>query len=119
MGFRISAIIPAYNEEETIARIVEGAKLHSDEVVVIDDGSTDDTAREARRAGARVVTQENQGVLKAIRRGLQEAEGDVIVTLDADGQHNPSDIPRLVKPIREGRADLVMGKRPDFPYFSE
>jgi len=115
----ISAVIPAYNEEETIAEIVRGAVRHVDEVIVIDDGSTDGTADLAREADARVVSQDNSGVLKATQRGLREAGGDVIVTLDADGQHNPEEIPKLVKPLLEGEADMVMGERPDFPHFSE
>jgi len=59
------------------------------------------------------------GVLKTIRRGMREAKGDIIVTLDADGQHDPTEIPILIQPILDGKADLVMGARPSFPYWSE
>ena len=62
---------------------------------------------------------ENVGVLEATQVGLSEASGDIIITLDADGQHNPAEIPRVIKPILEGKADLVMGVRLGFPYFSE
>ncbi len=116
----VSAVIPAYNEEKTVGSVVKKALVYVDEVIVIDDGSTDDTSEEAAAAGARVVTlEQNTGVLGATARGLREARGDIIVTLDADGQHDPQEIPRLVEPILEGRADLVMGKRPSFPHFTE
>ena len=115
----VSAVIPAYNEEKTIEAVVEGALHHVDEVIVVDDGSTDDTERIAEAAGARVLKQANAGVLKATERGMREATGDIIVTLDADGQHDPAEIPRLVEPILRGDADLVMGVRPELPYLSE
>ncbi len=115
----VSAVIPAYNEEKTIEAVVEGVLHHVDEVIVVDDGSTDDTARIAEAAGAKVLKQVNAGVLKATERGMREATGNIIVTLDADGQHDPSEIPRLVEPILRGDADLVMGVRPEFPYLSE
>lgn len=115
----VSAVIPAYNEEETVEAVVKGTLGYVDEVIVVDDGSTDDTARIAEEAGARVLRQRNAGVLKATERGLREATGDVIVTLDADGQHDPSEIPMLVEPILRGEADLVMGVRPELPYLSE
>ncbi len=116
----VSAIIPAFNEERTIGEVVRGALAHADEVVVVDDGSTDNTAAVAAEAGATVIRHErNLGVLAATARGLKEAKGEVLVTLDADGQHDPSEIPRLVEPIAEGRADLVLGRRPSLPHFSE
>jgi len=115
----VSAVIPAYNEEKTIEAVVKEALSHVDEVLVVDDGSTDSTARRAEEAGARVLKQRNAGVLKATERGLGEATGDIIVTLDADGQHDPSEIPILIEPILRGEADLVMGIRPELPYLSE
>jgi glycosyltransferase involved in cell wall biosynthesis len=115
----VSAVIPAYNEEKTIEAVVRGALGYVDEVIVVDDGSTDDTARIAEEAGARVLKQRNAGVLRATERGLREATGEVIVTLDADGQHDPAEIPMLVEPIVRGEADLVMGVRPELPYLSE
>ena len=116
----VSVVIPAYFEEKTIGSIVERCLPFADEVLVVNDGSTDDTVKAARAAGARVVDlAENRGVLGATQVGLKEASGDIIVTLDADGQHDPAEIPRVIKPIVEGEADLVMGTRPSFPYFSE
>lgn len=115
----VSAVIPAYNEEKTIEAVVKRALSYVDEILVVDDGSTDDTARIAEDTGARVLKQQNAGVLKATERGLREATGDIIVTLDADGQHDPSEIPSLIEPILRGEADLVMGTRPKLPYLSE
>ena len=116
----VSAVIPAYFEEKTIASVVERCLPFVDEVLVVNDGSTDDTSINARNAGARVIENpQNMGVLKTIRRGLREAKGDIVVTLDADGQHDPTEIPILVQPILDGKADLVMGARPSFPYWSE
>lgn len=116
----VSAVIPAYFEEKTIGSVVEGCIPLVDEVIVVNDGSTDDTSPLARRAGAHVIEMErNMGVMYAIRRGLREASGDILVTLDADGQHDPTEIPKVIKPILENEADLVMGARPSFPYWSE
>ncbi len=116
----VSAVIPAYCEEKTIASVVERCLPFVDEVIVVNDGSTDDTSITARNAGAHVIEQStNMGVIYAIRRGLREATGDIIVTLDADGQHDPAEIPMLIQPILDDEADLVMGARPSFPYLSE
>jgi len=116
----ISAVIPAYSEEKTIGNIVKQTFSHVDEVIVIDDGSLDDTYQVAIDAGAKVIRHPvNQGVLSAIKTGFSNAIGDIIVTLDADGQHDPSKIPLIVKPILDDLADVVIGVRPSFPYFSE
>lgn len=117
---KVSAVIPAYYEEKTIGEVVQMCLPYVDEILVVDDGSGDDTAVNAEAAGARVIRIPwNMGVLKATETGLREAEGDIIVTLDADGQHNPEDIPKLIQPIIDGEADLVMGVRPSFPHISE
>lgn len=109
------AAIPAYNEELTIGSVVHQASAHVDQVVVVDDGSTDRTAEIARQAGARVLRhQENQGKAQAIRtlfgwaldQGVEE-----LVLLDGDGQHDPSQIPQLLTPVTEGEADVSLGFR--------
>jgi len=111
----IVACIPAYNEEKTIAKIVIGAQKYVNLVIVGDDGSDDMTAEIAESLGAIVVRHEDNLGKGAILRGLFEASlkagASVIVTLDADGQHNPHDIPLVVRPILDGKADLSIGAR--------
>lgn len=116
----ISAIIPAYNEKESIAEVITEAQKFVDEVIVVDDGSTDGTGVIARGLGAWVVTNEHRkGYAGAIKTGFEKARGDILVTLDADGENHPGDIPRLLKPILEGKADLVLGRRGRIPRPSE
>ena len=111
----IVAAIPAFNEEATIARVVIGSRRHVDKVLVCDDGSTDMTGEIAERLGAEVVRHErNLGKGAAIRSLFDFAKrlgADVVVTLDADGQHDPEEIPKLVEPILSGKADIVIGSR--------
>ena len=114
-----SVIIPAYNEATRIKRIVQEASRYADEILVIDDGSTDETAIVAEQAGARVIRQNNSGYIAAIKRGFHEAQGEIVVTMDADGEHRPEDIPRLVAPIQAGKADLVLGQRSQIARLSE
>ena len=113
---KITAIIPALNEEETISNVIRGVKKYIDEVVLVDDASTDKTADIARREGAVVLSHdENKGYDKSIDDGFalaSERGAVVILTFDADGQHNPEDIPLLINPILNGEADVVVGKRP-------
>jgi len=107
--------IPAFNEETMIAKIILEAQKHADAVVVCDDGSSDATGEIAKRLGAYVVCHErNMGYgasIKELFRCARELNADVLVTLDADGQHAPEEIPRIVKPIVRGTADLVIGSR--------
>lgn len=110
---RITAILPAYNEEISIGSVILRARQHADRVIVIDDGSSDATAEVARLAGAGVIRHpENRGKGAALKTGFEAAIGaDIIVTLDSDGQHNPEEIPKLVAPILKGEADIVNGSR--------
>jgi len=107
--------IPAFNEEKTIARVVVEAQKYVDKVIVCDDGSTDLTAEIAERLGADVIRHErNLGYGAAVQSLFKRARklgADVLVTLDADGQHLPREIPRVVKPIVDGVADIVIGSR--------
>jgi glycosyltransferase involved in cell wall biosynthesis len=117
---RISAVILAHNEMHTVGDIVKCCKRHCDEVIVVDDGSTDETSQVSSAAGAEVVRNiENLGLVRSTEIGLRAARGDVIVTLDADGQHDPAYIPILARPIIEDLADMVLGKRDRPPPISE
>lgn len=107
-------VIPAYNEELTIGSVVALAKKYGD-VLVVDDGSKDRTSEIAQNAGAIVVRHEtNKGKGAALKTGFGYALSnayDVVVTIDADGQHNPDEIPHLIEPIIKREADLVIGSR--------
>ena len=112
---RIVAAIPCYNEERFIGSVVLRAKKYVERVVVVDDGSTDSSAEVAAEAGATVYQHgDNRGYGAAIRSAIEkgrELRADVLVILDGDGQHDPADIPRLIRPILEGEADVVVGSR--------
>jgi glycosyltransferase involved in cell wall biosynthesis len=110
---RTIAVVPAYNEEITVGEVVRDVALHVDEVVVVDDGSADETASLARSAGATVIEHSvNTGVGGAVRTGYRYAirNGyDVLVQVDADGQHDPAYLPELLEAISE--SDVVIGSR--------
>ena len=107
------AIIPAYNEEVAISAIIKMSLKFVDYVLVVDDGSTDRTSQIAKDAGARVIKHYNNlGKGVSLKDAFAEVRGyDIVVTIDGDGQHNPNEMPELMRPIREGRADLVNGSR--------
>ena len=109
------ALIAAFNEAAHIADVVKGAAAHTSPVVVVDDGSTDDTAPRARAAGAVVIRHEhNRGKGCAIRTGLEyvlKQDCSHVLFLDADLQHDPAEIPRLIARAEQGRGDLVIGER--------
>ncbi|MFQ6052521.1 MAG: glycosyltransferase family 2 protein, partial [Candidatus Hydrothermarchaeota archaeon] len=111
----IVAALPAYNEEIAIGSVILRARKHADKVIVVDDGSEDNTAEIAELAGAIVFKHErNMGYGAAIRscfRKARELNADILVTIDADGQHDPSEIPKLIEPIQKGEADVVIGSR--------
>ena len=107
----VAALILAKNEEPTIAEAVRGACRHCGRVMVLDGHSTDATAAEARRAGAEVHLDPGRGKGSAIRAGLALAGEPVVVLMDADGSHDPADIPRLARPVLDGEADLCIGSR--------
>jgi glycosyltransferase involved in cell wall biosynthesis len=110
----VLAVIPAHQEGPRIAAVVEGAARHLP-VLVIDDGSTDETAIRAEEAGATVLREiPNQGKGAALRAGFRRALDDgaeAVVTLDGDGQHDPSEIPRFLEAFEATRPDLIVGRR--------
>jgi len=107
----VIVVILARDEEHTIAATVTGALPYAHQVVVLDGRSHDATVSEAERAGARVYTDPGLGKGSGVRMAIQVLDADVLVFMDADGSHDPDDIPRLVMPIIENSADLVVGSR--------
>ena len=107
--------IPALNEELTIAKVVVRSSRHADRVLVVDDGSSDDTGLISEKLGAVVLRHERNlgkgAALGTILDWAKSVSADILVTLDADGQHNPDEIPSLIAPILRGEADIVIGSR--------
>jgi len=120
---KIIAVIPALNEEKTIKAVIEGVMRHVDEIILVDDASTDKTAIIAQQEGAIVHSHEkNQGYDKSIDDGFALASkrgAAIIFTFDGDGQHDPEDIPKIIEPILNGEADVVVGKRPHYARIAE
>lgn len=114
-GGPVLAIIPAHDEDRFIASVVLKARRHVDIVLVIDDGSTDDTAWLAEASGAQVIRQpRNQGKATALNAGLaraRELDALAAILIDGDGQQNPADIPTVLAPVLRGEADIVIGSR--------
>jgi glycosyltransferase involved in cell wall biosynthesis len=111
----VALVIPAHNEEETLPRVLTGIPRHEvGEIVVVDNGSTDRTAAVARAAGVTVVTEPRRGYGAACLAGLahlRQHPPEIVAFMDADHSDDPAELPRLLQPIREGRADLVIGSR--------
>ena len=117
---KIFVVVPAYNEEKTIAKVIEDLMKMGLEIVVVDDGSNDDTYNivesiiKEKKNGLLLRHLLNRGLGAALRTGIEAAlmeDPDVIVTFDADGQHDPQDILNVSRPIINGEADVVIGKR--------
>lgn len=120
----IVAVIPAYNEEKNIKDVIRGVKKYVDTVLVVNDGSIDRTAEIARKEGAIVVTHiKNLGLGASLKTGIEGAirlGADIIVTIDADGQHDPNEIPKLVEALRT--CEIVIGSREtgkDMPFIKK
>jgi glycosyltransferase involved in cell wall biosynthesis len=110
---RVSFLIPAYNEAATIGEVlsrIAGLGLDA-QVIVVDDGSTDDTAVIAEQHGAQVLRQPNRGKGAALRAAIPLVDGDIAVIQDADMEYDPAEVPALIEPIERGVADVVYGSR--------
>jgi len=108
---KITIVIPTLNEEETIEQIIEQCKPYGDEILVVDGHSSDRTTEIAASLNVTVLTDNGKGKGAAIRQAIKVAAGDIVVFVDADGSHDPRDIPRLIEPILKGEADHVTGSR--------
>jgi len=115
LGKKIIVIIPAFNEERFIGSVILKLKKLPVDIIVVDDGSTDETVSIAKMAGVVVFSQDsNEGKGVTLNTGFhaaRESSPDVIVMLDADGQHLPEELPRIIRPILTGEADIVVGSR--------
>lgn len=113
--FNIYFVIPAFNEAGCVGDVIRRVKARYLHVVVVDDGSSDATAREARDAGATVLVHMlNRGQGAALKTGIDfalEAGADIIVTFDSDGQHRLEDVDTLIEPVRAGHCDVALGSR--------
>jgi glycosyltransferase involved in cell wall biosynthesis len=107
----VSVVIPTKNEEGLIAEIIDAVRPHATEILVVDGHSTDRTREIAAERDVRVLLDGGRGKGEALRRSFTEARHDILVFIDADGSHDPNDIPRLVDPIRRGEAELVIASR--------
>lgn len=107
----VTVVIAALNEESTILSVIDGCHRYVRDVLVVDGRSTDATARLAASGGARVIVDEGRGKGHALRLAIGHVTGDIVVFIDADGSHDPDDIPRLLDPILQGTADHVSASR--------
>ena len=107
----ITVVVPTRDEEGLVGEIVDSVRPYADEVLVIDGHSSDRTREIAAQHHARVILDRGKGKGDALRLAFDEAKGDIVVFIDADGSHDPADIPKLVAPIRGGQSDLVIGSR--------
>lgn len=112
---KVLALIPAYNAQETLARVLQGAKKYLTDILVVDDGSRDDTAQVAQQEGVRVLRHDkNQGKGAALSTGFRYAieQGyDLVLTMDADGQHNPDFIPDFLAAYQTHQPGVIIGSR--------
>ncbi len=112
---KICLLLPAYNESQTIGHIISQARIYIESIIVIDDGSSDNTAQIAREQNVVVLQHEvNRGKGMALRTGFEYAlaQGyEIIITMDSDGQHEPADIPRFLKQLQYHHSDIVIGAR--------
>lgn len=110
-GKRISVVIPCHNEEEGVRAVIEQMPPIVDEILVVDNASTDRTAQVAQELGARVVYEGRKGYGRAYRTGFEKARGDIIVTMDGDGTYPPNSIPLLLYVLIEEKVDFMTARR--------
>lgn len=108
---KITIVLPTKDEGEGIAELIRILKPYGDEILVVDGHSMDSTREVAETEGARVILDNKKGKGDAIKVAIKEARGDILVFIDADGSHEPSDIPLVLEPLLEDRADLVVASR--------
>jgi len=108
---KISLIICCKDEERSLACVIHSAKKYASEIIVIDGHSTDTSCSIAKQNGVKVFIDNGKGKGAGIQLGIRKATGDIIVFMDADGSHQASDIPKLIKPIINNTADLVIASR--------
>ncbi len=108
---KVTVVIPTKNEAQMVRGVVESVYPYADEILVVDGHSTDDTQKIALELGVRVELDGGQGKGDGVRTAIAKAKGDVLVFIDADGSHEPLDIPKLLAPILRDEADLVVGSR--------
>lgn len=109
---RVAVVIPALDEEDSIALVIDALPLPADQVIVVDNGSRDATAARARNAGARVVAEPRRGYGQACLTGIAAAgDVDVVAFVDADFSDHPDQLSRVLEPIERGEADMVIGSR--------
>ncbi len=110
-SLRVTVVVPTRDEEGLVGEIVDAVRPYADEVLVVDGHSRDRTREIATAHGARVILDHGKGKGEALRLSIAEAANEVLVFIDADGSHDPKDIPALVAPILAGKADMVIGSR--------
>ena len=111
MRGKFSIIIPTRNEEKTIADIIKKVSKYSDDIIVVDGHSKDNTRKIAESLKARVILDNGKGKGAALRAAIHHSARSIVLFMDADGSHETNDIPKLVKPILEDKADLVVASR--------
>lgn len=111
MKEKITVVIPTLNEERSIGNIIASLREYAKDIIIVDGHSRDQTRQIAESLGARVILDNNKGKGDAIRTSLEHIQTEIVVFIDADGSHDSQDIPRLVQPIIENKADHVVGSR--------
>jgi glycosyltransferase involved in cell wall biosynthesis len=107
----VTVVVPTKDEEGVVAEIIDAVRPNASEILVVDGHSRDRTREIAAARGARVILDAGRGKGEALRRSFEESRHEILVFIDADGSHDPRDIPRLVDPIRRGEAELVIASR--------